>query len=233
MKTAYVAATLIGILSIGLRSVMLKEVPILAPGSKKGFRENVVDSFVAGVRAVRRSNVLVKRLLLYVALAGVGTGLTSTLVPLFVVKHLSISPTDYSLVVDADGVATFCLYLGIVFLIKRVGVRRSILLSAAASPVSNLLLTQARNTSELMGWGIGGAVNVALQTSSLSTMQAEVIQQEEMGKILAVFSILPSAAAFPSQAVAGFLYNNVSPAMPFVASIVPFSLAAIVLYSVG
>jgi MFS family permease len=94
------------------------------------------------------------------------------------------------------------------------------------------MFTQAKTMDELFEWGVTGAVSTALQSPSLSTMQAEAIEQRNRGKVLAMFSILPTVVALPSQVFAGYLYSAFSPVVPFVASLVPFGLAALVLYTI-
>jgi len=79
---------------------------------------------------------------------------------------------------------------------------------------------------------VTGAVSTALQSPSLSTIQAEAIEQRNRGKVLAMFSILPTLVALPSQVFAGYLYSAFSPVVPFVVSLVPFGLAALVLYTI-
>jgi len=63
-------------------------------------------------------------------------------------------------------------------------------------------------------------------------MQAEAIQLRDRAKVLAMFSILPTLVALPSQVLAGFLYSTTSPVVPFLTSIIPFGLAALVLYTI-
>ncbi len=232
VKFAYLGSFLFGALAMIFRTKMLKETFVRKSTEGKRFSRHVRESLVAGVVAVRRSNPVVKRLLLYVALAGIGTGLTSTLVPIFVINNVGISPTTYSLVIDIDGFATFCLYLSVVFLIPRIGTRRSILLATVASVVSNAVLSQAKTANELLGWGITGAMYTVLLSPSLSSLQAETIPQQDRGKILAVFSVVPLLAALPSQVLAGALYTGVSPVAPFIASLIPFTAAVILFYKI-
>jgi hypothetical protein len=63
-------------------------------------------------------------------------------------------------------------------------------------------------------------------------MQAEAIEQRNRGKVLAMFSILPTIVSLPSQVLAGFLYSTASPVAPFLVSLLPFALAALVLYTI-
>jgi hypothetical protein len=106
------------------------------------------------------------------------------------------------------------------------------LLASLASPVSNVLLSQAKTANELLGRGLTGTLYTVLLSPSLSTMQAEIIAQKDRGKILAIFGILPNVAALPSQVLVGFLYANVSPVVPFLASIIPFAAAAVLLFTI-
>jgi MFS transporter, DHA1 family, tetracycline resistance protein len=228
----YLCNCLFGVVAVALRTVMLKDAFTPSTSGTKGISSRISESFVGGVKSVRRSNSSVKRLLVYVALTGVGTGLTSTLVPLFAITHLSINPTAYSVVVDISGLVTVCLYLVLVILIERIGARRSILLSSVASSVSNIFLTQAKNANELVGWGVSTAFYTVLLSPSLSAVQAETIPRQDRGKILAVFGVLPNVAALPSQILAGILYSGVSPVAPFLLSLLPFTVAAVLLYSI-
>ena len=173
-----------------------------------------------------------KKLLLYVTLAGIGTGLTSPYVSIYVVDYLGINALSYSVVVDLAGATTVILLLTVVFLIRRLGSKRSILLASVAAPLSNVMFTQAKTMDELFEWGVTGAVSTALQSPSLSTMQAEAIELRNRGKVLAMFSILPTMVSLPSQVLAGYLYTVTTPVFPFALSLIPFALAALVLYRI-
>jgi hypothetical protein len=94
------------------------------------------------------------------------------------------------------------------------------------------MFTQAKTVNELLEWGVTGAVSTALQSPSLSTMQAEAIELRNRGKVLAMFSILPTIVSLPSQVFAGFLYSATFPVAPFAVSILPFALAALILYTI-
>ena len=233
LRLCYLLSGFFGILGVALRSLKLKET---YSGDlarvKKSFPAHVRDSFVDGIRAIRESTPVVKQLLLYVTLAGIGTGLTSPFVSIYVVNYLGINALSYSVVVDLAGATTVLLLFLVVFMIRRLGSKKSILLASVAAPVSNIMFTQARTMDELFEWGVTGAVSTALQSPSLSTMQAEAIQLRDRAKVLAMFSILPTLVALPSQVLAGFLYSATSPVVPFLASIIPFGLAALVLYRV-
>jgi len=53
----------------------------------------------------------------------------------------------------------------------------------------------------------------------------------DRGRILSIFSLLPALVSLPSQVAAGYLYSGVSPVAPFLASVIPFAVAAMILYS--
>ncbi|MGD0478361.1 MAG: MFS transporter [Nitrososphaerales archaeon] len=233
LRLCYLGSGLFGIAGVAIRSLRLKETYSGSGAvAKKSLASYFWNPFVEGVSAIRKSDSVVKRLLLYVTLAGIGTGLTSPYVSIYVVNYLGINALSYSIVVDLAGAATVSLLLLVVFLIRRLGSKRSILLASVAAPVSNVMFTQAKTMDELFEWGVTGAVSTALQSPSLSTIQAEAIEQRNRGKVLAMFSILPTLVSLPSQVFAGYLYGATSPVVPFVASILPFGLAALVLYMI-
>ena len=233
LRLCYLASGMFGIVAVSLRSIRLMET---YTGDKtqttKSLSSHLRSSFAEGIGAIRKSGPVVKKLLLYVTLAGIGAGLTSPFVSVYVVDYLGIDALSYSFVVDLAGATTVVLLLMVVFLIRRLGSKKSILLASVAAPVSNVMFTQAKTMDELMEWGVTGAVSTALQSPTLSTMQAEAIEQKNRGKVLAMFSILPTIVSLPSQALAGYLYSAASPVAPFVASLCPFALAALVLYTV-
>jgi hypothetical protein len=145
---------------------------------------------------------------------------------------LKFNPIDYSIVVDLAGLTTVTLLFLVVFLIQRMGAKNAVLVASIAPPVSNVMFSQAKTMDELLEWGVTGAVGTALQTPSLSTMQAEAIELEHRGKILAMFSIMPSLVSLPSQIIGGALYSSIAPVVPFIAAIVPFTLGALILFSI-
>jgi len=232
VKLAYCASATFGAIGVTFRTRMLGETFAARRHEKKPFLSYIKDSFVSGISATRRADPIVKRLLLYVTLAGIGTGLTAPFASIYVVDFLHFNPIDYSLIVDLSGLTTVCLLLGVVFLIRRVGPRNAVLMASVAAPVSNLMFSQAKTMDELLEWGMTGAVGTAIQSPSLSSMQAEAIEQEHRGKILAMFSILPALVSLPSQVAAGLMYSSIAPVFPFLVAIVPFSIAVVVLLSV-
>ena len=232
LKISYFASGLFGMAAVAIRTYRLKETYAVGIVEAKSPFSHIRDSFVEGVRAIRGSAPVVKKLLLYVTLAGMGTGLTSPYVSLYVVDYLGINALSYSVVVDLAGATTVILLLMVVFLIRRLGSKNSILLASVAAPLSNVMFTQAKTMDELFEWGVTGAVSTALQSPSLSTMQAEAIELRNRGKVLAMFSILPTLVSLPSQVLAGYLYSVATPAFPFALSILPFALAALVLYTI-
>lgn len=231
LKIAFLASALFGIIGVSLRMKWLEETYHIAPPKTHSLSVHSRESLTSGIRAARRSNPMVKKLLLYVTLAGIGTGLTSPFVSIYAVDYLRISPVDYSLVVDLTGLATVALMLAVVFLVQRLGSRRSVLVASAAAPVSNVIFSQAKTTGGLMEWGVTGSIATALQTPSLASMQAETIPPTDRGRILSIFSLLPALVSLPSQVAAGYLYSGLSPAAPFLVSVVPFTVAAMILYS--
>jgi MFS transporter, DHA1 family, tetracycline resistance protein len=231
LKIAFLASALFGVIGVSLRMKWLEETYLVAPPKTQSLLAHLRGSLTSGVGAARRSNQTVKKLLLYVTLAGIGTGLASPFVSIYAVNYLRISPVDYSIVVDFTGLATVALMLAVVVLIQRIGARRSVLVASAAAPVSNIIFSQAKTTGGLMEWGVTGSIATALQTPSLASMQAETIPPADRGRILSMFSLLPALVSLPSQVAAGYLYSGVSPVAPFLASVVPFAVAAMILYS--
>ncbi|MGI0091423.1 MAG: hypothetical protein ACREBS_06910 [Nitrososphaerales archaeon] len=222
---------LFGAVGLSFRSRMLGETFVAKRQEKKPFLSYVKDSFVFGINVMRRSDSIVKRLLLYTTLAGIGTGLTAPYASMYVVDYLKFNPVDYSVVVDLAGFTTVCVLLGVVFLIRKMGAKNGVLVVSVAAPISNALFSQAKTMDKLLEWGVTGAVDTVIQSLSLSTMQAELIEQERRGRILGMFSILPSVVSLPSQILAGLMYSSIGPVSPFLTSIVPFSIGAIILLS--
>jgi len=233
LRIAFLMSTLFGVVGISLRMKWLEETYVIPPSETRSLQAHSRESLTSGIRAARRSSPMVKRLLLYVTLAGIGTGLASPFVSIYAVNYLRISPVDYSVVVDLTALTTVALMLAVVFLVQRLGARRSVLVAAAAAPVSNIIFSQAKTTGGLMEWGVTGSIATALQTPSLATMQAETIPPADRGRILSIFSLLPALVSLPSQVAAGYLYSGLSPVAPFLVSVIPFAVAAVILYSAG
>ena len=231
LEVCYFAAGVFGIIGVSIRTWKLKETYVVERVGGKSVLSYLKDSLVEGINSIRKSTSVVRKLLLYVTLAGIGTGLTSPFVSIYVVDFLKINAVDYSLVVDLAGATTVCLLFFVVLLIRRMGSKTSILLASVAAPVSNVMFTQAKTMDELLEWGVTGAVSTALQTPSLSTIQAEAIDAQHRGRVLAMFSILPTMVSLPAQVLAGLLYVGISPVVPFIVSLLPFGFAALVLYT--
>jgi len=231
VRVAYLASASFGVVAVSLRTLTLRETYVTGIVEKRPLPSYVRESLTAAIRATRKSSRIVRNMLVYVTLAGIGTGLTSPFVSIYVVDHLRVNPLSYSIVVDIAGLTTVALMLTVVLLIRRLGAKKSVLIASTAAPIGNVVFLQAKTMDELLEWGVTGAVASAIQTPSLATMQAETVPPVDRGKILAMFSLLPALVSLPSQVVAGYLYSGVSPAAPFLSSLVPFAAAAFVLYS--
>jgi MFS transporter, DHA1 family, tetracycline resistance protein len=232
IRFAYLGSALFGACAISIRTLRLRETYSPTNAEKTSFLGFVKESFASGIKSTLRSNALVKKLLVYVTLAGIGTGLTSPFASIYVVDYLKIDPLAYSLVVDLAGLTTVILLFVVVFLVRRIGARNGVLVASVTAPLSNVIFTQAKTMDELLEWGVTGAVATAIQTPSIATMQAETINVEERGRILAMFSILPALVSIPSQVIGGLLYLG-APVLPFLASLLPFSCAALILFSIS
>lgn len=232
IKLAYALSAMFGVIGVSIRTKLLPETYVVKEPEKKPFFSYIKESFVSGIKATRKSDFIVKRLLLYTTLAGIGTGLSAPFASIYVIDVLKFKPIDYSIVVDLAGLTTVCLLFAVVFLVQRMGAKNGVLVASIAAPVSNVMFSQAKTMDELLEWGVTGAVGTAIQSPSLSTMQAEAIEREHRGKILAMFSILPSLVSLPSQVAAGILYSSVAPVAPFVIAVVPFTMGAIILLSI-
>jgi MFS family permease len=231
VKIAYALSASFGVIAVSIRTRLLSETYIVKARGEKPFISYIKESFVSGLSATRRADSLVKRLLLYTTLAGIGTGLSAPFASIYVVDKLKFNPIDYSFIVDLAGLTTVCLLFAVVFLIQRMGAKNAVVLASIAAPVSNVMFSQAKTMDELVEWGVTGAVGTAIQTPSLSSMQAEKIELEHRGKILAMFSILPAMVSFPSQIAAGILYSWVA-VSPFLLAVIPFTAGAIILLSI-
>ena len=231
VKVAYLASGTFGVIGVGMRTIALRETYVPPPVEKKPLASYVRASLTAGIRATRRASSIVRRLLLYVTLAGIGTGLSSPFVSIYVVDHLKFNPLSYALVVDLAGFTTVVLMLTVIFLIRRLGAKRSVIIASTAAPIGNVVFLQAKTMDELLEWGVTGAIATGIQAPSLATMQAETVTPADRGKILAMFSLLPALVSLPSQILGGYLYSGVFPAAPFLVCLGPFAAAAFVLYS--
>ena len=156
IKIAYVASGTFGVIGVTIRTAKLGETYLVKPKTERSFFDYIKSSLVNGIKATAHSGSVVKKLLLYVTLAGIGTGLTAPYVSIYVVDQLKINPIEYSLVVDLAGATTVALLLGIIFLIQRLGARKSVLVASVASPLSNVMFTQAKTMDELLEWGVTG-----------------------------------------------------------------------------
>lgn len=242
VKYAYLASVLFGAIGVSFRTKTLSETYVpkkklsqvdeAGVSKKKNFFSYMKESFVSGIDATRNADSLVKKLLLYVTLAGIGTGLTSPYASIYVVNNLGFNPIAYSLVADLGGLTTVVLLFLVVFLVKRMGAKNGVLVASVSAPIANVIFSQAKTMDELLEWGVTGAVGTAIQSTSLSTMQADAIEEEHRGKILAMFSLFPALVSLPCQIIAGIMYSSIAPVSPFVAAVVPFSLGAFVLFSI-
>src|ERR1700730_8208597 len=129
IKFAYLGAALFGVIAVSIRTKELEETHIVERDASEKYSLSFYfkNSLFSGVKAIRDSAPVVRKLLLYVTLAGIGTGLTSPYVSIYVVDHLKISPISYSFVVDLAGLSTVVLLFVVIVLIQRMGAKKSTL----------------------------------------------------------------------------------------------------------
>ncbi len=199
IKIAYLVSGTFGVIGVTIRTAKLGETYFVKPKEEKSFLHYIKSSLVNGIQGNFSFRKHCEKT------AGLRDARWYWHRPdrpvRLDIRHRQSKDQShrYSLVVDLAGAVTVALLLGIIFLIQRLGARKSVLVASVASPLSNVMFTQAKTMDELLEWGVTGAVATALQTPSLGSMQAEAIPIEDRGKILAMFSILPAMVSLPSQ----------------------------------
>lgn len=233
LRVAYFTSGLLGVIGVSYRAFRLEETYAgdhgLGPG---GLKTVVADTLRSYAEAAKQMSSGARRLLAYSLTASVASGLTSSYASLYVIQTLGVQAQYYGVLANMAGVGNIVFLFASTALVSRAGVRRTAIYASLAVPVGQFIFVRSKGVDDLVVWTVVGAAGSAFLGPSIAALQADLTPKQARGRLMALFSFFPLLTAIPAQIAGGYLYENVNPLAPFLASLPVYTLAAAVLASI-
>ncbi len=228
LKIAFFVSGILGLTAMLYRSIKLGETYKPKPRLKEPFLKNFREMINDYAHTIKKANSDAKKLLWYTVTSSIAASFTTIFISIYLVKQLSLSPITYGLLSGITGLATVIVLIPSVRIIKRAGLKKATILAALFSPLSMFIFVSSNGMNDLLAWSVTGGVGGAIAQPSMSTLQGNLSEKEQRGKLMALFSVMPLIAAFPAQIFSGYLYANVSYISTFMLAI-PFYIISVLI----
>lgn len=228
LKIAFFVSGMLGLTAMLYRSIKLGETYKPKPRLKEPFLKNFREMINDYAHTIKKANSDAKKLLWYTVTSSIAASFTTIFISIYLVKQLSLSPITYGLLSGITGLATVIVLIPSVRIIKRAGLKKATILAALFSPLSMFIFVSSNGMNDLLAWSVTGGVGGAIAQPSMSTLQGNLSEKEQRGKLMALFSVMPLIAAFPAQIFSGYLYANVSYISTFMLAI-PFYIISVLI----
>ena len=176
------------------------------------------------------------KLVIVAILSSFGFQLFWSFVVVYCVEEVGLSMLQWSYVSVIANLTGACLMIPSGFLSDRVGRKRIIILSQFAVSTSSLgyILSSGFSGVALtrfmggLGEGLGGNVMGATGGPVWQALVTEIAPAETRGSILGLMGTLIGFLTTPAPILGGYLYENASPRLPFIASFISGILGCLV-----
>lgn len=233
LRIAYFVSGLLGVIGVSYRAVRLEETYAGNGVTREGrLRDIILDTVNSYVEAAKQMSSGARRLLAYSLTASAGSGMTASYASLYVIETLQVQAQFYGLLTNMAGIVNIIFLFASTALVKRAGLRKTAIYASLSVPVGQFIFVRSKGMNDLATWTVLGAAGSAFLGPSIAALQADLTPKEARGRLMALFSFFPLVLAIPAQILGGYLYENVNPLAPFLASLPIFVLAAAILVGI-
>lgn len=223
-----VAATLIvSILSVLLRWRFITET-LEMPQVKEDERKKEAsqkDSILQQMRTMPREIWIVT---VVAALSGFAIRIVMSFMVVYAVEVVGLTNTEWGIIGTAVSLISTVLTIPAGILADRIGRKPCITVSRILSPISILGFTFAGNFWHMfsvrviggVARGFGGTVWGLMGGPVWQALVADITPPERRGKMIGVIGTISGIVSTPASWVGGYMYDNISPALPFQTSFV-------------
>jgi MFS family permease len=149
------------------------------------------------------------------------------LINLYALEVLALSPSQLGLINTAVGATSTLLALPGGMLSDRYGRKNNIMLGRTVSPISQGLVTLATGFNSYFVVRVFNAAGIAIGGSGMeaggpswNALIADIVPPEKRATVLGAIGTLTAVVAAPGSIIGGWLWDNVSPQVPFQLSMV-------------
>ncbi len=232
LKIGYFAAGLLGLAGVSWRAIRLSETFVPTHNKEGGISRFLVDVVKNNLSALKEASSDAKKLIVYVALSSIASGLSTLYVSIYLIDQARLSPSQYGFLTGISAITTIALLLPAASFIKRIGLKSAAILSALSSPLSMLVFVSANGMNDLIAWSVTGGVSGAMVNPTIQSLQGNTVPKELRGRLMAMFNVVPLLVTTPAQVLSGYLYTEVSKLAPFVFSIPFYALSVFILTTI-
>jgi MFS family permease len=152
------------------------------------------------------------------------------------VEIVGLTKTEWGVIGSVVSLISTALTIPTGILTDRIGRKPCIVISRILSPLSTLGFTFATNFWQMCGVrvvggvarGFGGLVWGAMGGPVWQALVADVTPSKSRGKIMGMMGSITAIASTPASWVGGYMYDNISPNLPFQTSFILDTLGTII-----
>ncbi len=168
------------------------------------------------------------KVMIVVAIIGsFSSRLVSDLINLYALEVLRLSPSQLGLINTAVGATSTLLALPGGMMSDRYGRRNNIMLGRTVSPISQGLVTLAGGFNAYFAVRVFNAAGIAVGGSGMeaggpswNALIADIVPPEKRATVLGTIGTLTAVVAAPGSVLGGYLWDTMSPQLPFQLSMV-------------
>ena len=170
------------------------------------------------------------------ALSGFAIRLVMSFMVVYAVEVVGLTNTQWGLIGTAVSLISTVLTIPGGILADRIGRKPCITVSRILSPISTLGFTFSANFWHLLSvrviggvaQGFGGTVWGLMGGPVWQALVADVTPPDRRGKMIGIIGTISGIVSTPASWVGGYMYDNISPALPFQTSFVINAVGSII-----
>jgi DHA1 family multidrug resistance protein-like MFS transporter len=160
------------------------------------------------------------------AITGFGTRTVMSFMVIYAVEVVGLTKTQWGLIGTAVSLVSTSLTMPGGMLADRIGRKPCIVMSRVLSSLSTLGFTFSRNFWHMgavrvlggVGSGFGGAAWGPVGGPVWQALVVDVTPPEDRGRMMGLMGTIQGLVSTPASWVGGYMYDNVSPELPFYTS---------------